>query len=117
MRVWIALGLLIGLIFGVQFVVAVFANANCPAKTYGSNNATVIKYFSSPLCTACWVQKPILENFAAEYGDEMMIEEYNADYCRDAAAPHIVQGVPAFLVDGKLIYGLQNKEALEEMIA
>ena len=116
MRVWIALGILIMIVLAVNFAGAIVTNKNCPKDAYGSNNATHIKYFSSPLCAACWVQKPIIQKLADEQGDKFLLEEYNADFCRDAAAPHYIRGVPGFMIDGRIVYGLQTEEALKEMI-
>ncbi len=115
MRAWIAFAALIMIILAINFSSALFIS-DCPKKTYGTNNATRIKYFSSPLCFACWVQKPVIEKVAAEQGDKFMIEEYDADFCREAAAPQYVRGVPAFLANGKIKYGLQSEEQIKEMI-
>jgi predicted DsbA family dithiol-disulfide isomerase len=111
MRVWIAAGLLILVILAFSNVGRLFST-ECPAHKYGNGEKT-IKYFSSPLCVACWVQKPIIEKVAAE--EKLSFEDYNADFCREAAAPHYVRGVPSFLVGDRLIYGLQNEEQLRAM--
>jgi len=73
-----------------------------------------IKYFSSPLCAACWIQKPIIESVVAT--EDITIEEYDRDFCKEAAAPHYVRGVPSFMVNDQMVYGLQSEEALKEMI-
>ncbi len=115
MRAWIAFAALIIIILAINFSSALFIS-DCPKKTYGTNNATRIKYFSSPLCFACWVQKQNIEKVEAEMGDRFMIEEYDADFCREAAAPQYVRGVPAFIINDTIIYGLQDEKALKEMI-
>ncbi len=112
MRVWIAFALLVLIIIGVN--VATGALSNCPATTYGTSEKT-IKYFSSPLCVACWVQKPIVEKIAAE--GKVTFEEYNIDFCRDAAAPHYIRGIPSFIVNSTVVYGLQTEEQLRELTA
>jgi len=68
------------------------------------------------LCPYCGKNAVQTDSSVAEKGGEFTLEEYDADFCRDAAAPHYVRGVPAFMVDDKLVYGLQEKEALIEMI-
>jgi len=116
MRVWVALGLLVVIVLTINFATARFSDNSCPKDVYGSNNSTKIAYFSSPLCVACWAQKPIIKKLAAEHGDKFVIEEYDVDLCRDAAAPHYIRGVPAFIVDDKVYYGLRSEEILKEMI-
>ncbi len=111
MRVWIAVGLLILVILAFNNMGRLFST-DCPTKVYGTAEKHV-KYFSSPFCVACWVQKPIVEKIAAE--GKVAFEEYNSDFCQEAAAPHYVRGVPSFLIDGKLTYGLQNEEQLKEL--
>jgi len=112
MNAWGALGLLILVIIGVNFTSALMADGKCPKDVYGTGEKTV-KYFSSPMCVACWIQKPIIKAVA---GEDVTIEEYDVDMCREAAAPHYVRGVPAFMVDGKIVYGLQEEDALRELI-
>lgn len=111
MRAWIAFGILVGLILLVNFG-PLFLASGCPSKTYG--NGSVVKYFSSPFCLACWAQKPIIERVAA--AENVTFEEYDVDFCRDAAAPHYIRGVPAFKVGDTIKYGLQNEEQLREMV-
>ena len=113
MRVWVALGVLVGLILAVNFASSILAERNCPEKTYGTGEKH-IKYFSSPLCMACWVEKPIVKHLAED--SNVTFEEYNVDFCRDSAAPYYIRGVPAFLIGDKIIYGFQSEDALEEMI-
>lgn len=94
-----------------------FFGTNCPKETMGNQSAAItVKYFSSPFCIACWRQKPILTELFAENGNKFYLEEYDVDFCRDAAAPHYVTGVPSFIIEDKLIYGLQSKEQLEHNI-
>ncbi len=112
MRVWIAFGILAALLIIVNFAPLLFASG-CPGKKYG-NGETVVKYFSSPFCLACWAQKPIIENVAAT--ENVTFEEYDVDFCREAAAPHYIRGVPAFKKDDTIKYGLRNEEQLREMV-
>lgn len=88
----------------------------CPGKTMGEGKI-VIKYFSSPFCVACWAQKPVLEEFAADHGSEVRIEEYTAEFCGHAAAPHVVRGVPSFVINDTMILGGLPRESLEQVIA
>ncbi len=117
MRVWIAFGILVVIIFVVQFAGAILSGGSCPKNIYGANSENKIKYFSSPLCIACWAQKPIINRMAADNGDKFLMEEYDVDLCRESAAPHYIRGIPAFIVNGTVIYGLQSEEALKGMIA
>ena len=112
MRAWIAFGILVALLILVNFA-PYFLASGCPGKTYGSGG-TVIKYFSSPFCLACWTQKPIVETVAAS--ENVTFEEYDVDFCREAAAPHYIRGVPAFKKDDTIKYGLRNEEQLREMV-
>jgi len=116
MRAWIAFGILVLVIFGVNFAGAILSGGSCPKNVYGTNNEKHIKYFSSPLCLACWAQKPIIEKMAAEKGDKFLLEEYDVDFCREAAAPNYIRGIPAFMINDTVVYGLQNEEELREMI-
>ncbi|MEM3154568.1 MAG: thioredoxin family protein [Candidatus Woesearchaeota archaeon] len=112
MRAWIAFGILAAVILLINFGPLLLSN-NCPKKTYGAGGET-IKYFSSPFCLACWVQKPVIEKVAAE--QDVTFEEYDVDFCREAAKPHYVRGVPAFKINDTIKYGLRNEEQLLELI-
>jgi predicted DsbA family dithiol-disulfide isomerase len=114
MRAWVAFGVLVMIILAVNFAGAIFSGG-CPKNTYG-NGEKRIKYFSSPLCLACWFQKEEIKQLVAEKND-IAIEEYDVDFCREAAAPQYVRGVPAFLINDTIYYGLRTKEQLTEMIA
>lgn len=111
MKVWIALVALILVILTINYAGAIFSD--CPKHVYGASEKK-IKYFSSPLCIACWTQKPILEKVSAE--NDLAFEEYDMDFCRGAAAPLYVKGVPAFIVNNTIIYGLQKEEQLKRMM-
>ena len=110
MRAIIAFAALIAIIALISYAGAIVGG--CPDNKYGTGNKT-IKYFSSPLCVACWTQKPIMERVALE--GELSFEEYNVDFCRDAAAPNYIRGVPAFMTNDKVYYGLQNEEQLRNL--
>ncbi len=112
MRAWTAFWILAGIIILVNFGPLLLSNG-CPGKTYG-NSTTVVKYFSSPFCLACWAQKPIIEKVAAE--KNVTFAEYDVDFCRDAAAPQYIRGVPAFIVNDNIKYGLQNEQQLRELV-
>lgn len=113
--VWWAAGGLVVLVAGLTYLPALFA-ADCPSKTYGSNNKTLIKYFSSPFCVSCWVQKPIIEKLANESGTQFLLEEYDVDACRGASKPHYIKGVPSFIINDTLLYGVQSEDALKREI-
>lgn len=112
MRAWIAFVILITVILSIQYLPAAFGSG-CPKNTYGAGEKTV-KYFSSPLCVACWMQKPIIEKVAADAN--IKFEEYDADFCQQAAAPNYVKGVPAFIYEDKMSYGLHDEDALRKVI-
>jgi len=111
MKVWVALGALILVILTINYAGALFSD--CPKHVYGTADKK-IKYFSSPLCVACWAQKPILEKVSAE--NNVSFEEYDADFCREAAAPHYIRGVPSFIINDTVVYGLQTEEELKRLI-
>ncbi len=113
MKVWLAFGILVLIILTIQYLPALFAQDNCPKDVYGNGSITV-KYFSSPFCAACWLQKGTLKKTAIE--NNFMVEEYDADFCREAAAPHYIRGVPAFLVNDTITYGLQDEASLKRMV-
>jgi len=111
MKPWLAVTLLIFALLALQYAPRAFAT-NCPTHTYGTNNKTLIKYFSSPLCIACWSQKSLIEHLASTHGNRFLLEEYDADLCKESAAPHVILGVPAFIINDTVIYGAQNEEQL-----
>lgn len=113
MRAWVAIAALIMVILAIEVLPRAFS-MNCPKNTYGTGEK-VVKYFSSPLCVACWVQKPIIEEIAAE--GQVKFEEYDSDFCGQHASPHSVRGVPAFIVGDKINYGLHDEQALRKAIA
>ena len=111
MNTYLALGTLFALLLAATYVPALLAG-ECPSAKYGANSDNTIKYFSSPFCIACWTQKPIIEKLAKEHGDSFLLEEYDADFCRQFAAPHPIFGVPSYLVNGTMVYGAQTEETL-----
>ncbi|RJQ22093.1 thioredoxin [Candidatus Woesearchaeota archaeon] len=115
MHFFLAFGLLIALVLALTYLPAIAA-AECPSRTYGSNSSNTITYFSSPLCVACWGQKPALEELARTHGNTFLIEEYNADFCAFAAAPNRIMGTPSFIINGTVLYGYQSAERLARVI-
>lgn len=115
MNFWLALSLLIGLVLVLTFLPSILA-VSCPSRTFGSNTAHVVKYFSSPLCVPCWYQKAELEKLTAERGDTFLIEEYDADFCASSAAPLRISGTPSFIVNGTALYGFRTAEELAKVI-
>lgn len=117
MKALIALAILVGVVLIITYADNFIGAGQCPKSIMGNSNASVkIKYFSSPLCIACWKQKTILTELSKEQGTKFYLEEYDVDFCRDAAAPHYIKAIPAFILDDRVLYGLQQKEQLESYI-
>lgn len=114
MNFWLALSLLVGLVLVLTFLPAILA-VSCPSRTYG-NGSSVIKYFSSPLCVACWYQTPELETFAKKYSDKFRVEEYDSDFCSEHAAPNRIMGTPSFIFNDTVSYGFKTSEQLAELV-
>lgn len=112
----VALVVLVVLVIGLTYAPSFLAE-DCPAKVYGTNKSNYVKYFSSPLCVACWTQKPILQKLATERGNEYLMEEFDVDWCRSAAAPHYIRGVPSFIINNTVVYGVQSQETLEKLMS
>jgi len=77
----------------------------------------VLVDFNAEWCGPCKVQKPILEEFAAEMGDQVRILSVNIDEQPELAQKFGIQSIPAigFFREGKLIggrTGLQTKDFL-----
>lgn len=93
-----------------------------PTTTAEFNEKTakgiVLVDFHADWCGPCQVQKPILEEFAAEMGDQVRILSVNIDEQPELAQKFGIQSIPAigFFREGKLIggrTGLQTKEFLQ----
>ncbi len=111
----LAVGLLVILTLGLTYAPKLLA-PKCPGNAYGTNNSNYAKYFSSPFCVSCWTQKPILEKLGAERGKEYLMEEFDADWCRNFASPYFIQGVPSFIINNTIVYGVQSQETLERLM-
>ena len=117
MRALIAFAILVGIVLIITYADTFMGANQCPKNTMGNASSIVkIKYFSSPFCIACWKQKTILTELFAEQGNKFYLEEYDVDFCKEAAAPHYIKAIPAFIIGDKVLYGLQPKEQLEKYI-
>jgi thioredoxin 1 len=57
----------------------------------------VVVDFWAPWCTPCKMIAPLLEKFAAEYGDKLTIAKVNTDENPQWAMKYGVQGIPTLL--------------------
>lgn len=78
---------------------------------------TVLIDFYAPWCGPCQLQGPILDDLAAELGDDVRIVKLNVDDNRDAAARFRVASIPylVLLKDGEVVReftGLQDAGTL-----
>ena len=76
----------------------------CPFVVLGNKDANLkIKYFETPYCFYCWVEKPILEKLVKNKGNVFNIEKYDFRYCTEEASKYNIHGVPSF------VFGIKNK--------
>jgi thioredoxin 1 len=88
-------------------------------ETVNSSLSTVVVDLWAEWCGPCKHIAPILEELAAELGDQVMITKVNVDENPDIAVRFGVQSIPTLLViDGgelqKKIVGAKGKTALLE---
>jgi len=64
----------------------------------------VLVDFWAPWCQPCRIIAPILDNYAAEYGDKLTIAKINTDENSEWADKYGVQSIPTFLFikDGEI---------------
>ena len=88
-------------------------------ETVNSSLSTVVVDLWAEWCGPCKQITPILEEIAAEFGDQLLITKVNVDENPDIAMRFGVQSIPTLLViDGgelqKKIVGAKGKGALLE---
>jgi thioredoxin 1 len=82
-----------------------------------ADSGLVLVDFWAPWCGPCKMQAPILEEFAAEVGDQVRVAKLNVDDNPSIAERFGVMSIPTLMVfkDGKMAsktVGLQSKEQL-----
>jgi thiol-disulfide isomerase/thioredoxin len=70
----------------------------CPYLAQGNMSASLgIKYFETPYCVWCWIEKPALDRLAENKGSLLRLERYDMRYCRNEADKYGIVGVPSFV--------------------
>ena len=69
----------------------------CPFAVAGSNNETVIKYFTRPDCPACWKEELSLRPFVSLQGEKMTLQKYDSRFCRIEKKEFGIRGTPSFI--------------------
>ena len=74
--------------------------------------------FWAPWCGPCLTQGPIVEELAAEAGDDTTFAKLNVDEAQDLAVRFNVMSIPTLIIfkDGKEVerfVGVQNKASLQ----
>jgi len=93
----------------------------CPYTVEGNKSASLkIKYFDSPYCFYCWLEKPILKRSLEAKGTLYNIEKYDIRYCLAEKKRYNMPGTPGwvFISEKKEFptYGFIEEERLNSII-
>lgn len=82
----------------------------------------VLVDFWAPWCGPCRVMGPIIEGFAAKYGEKIRVGKLNVDENQTTAAGHEILSIPTLIlfVDGKeakKVVGAVPEKKLEEELS
>lgn len=104
-----------------MFKEQVFDYANNPTEWDFKGNKPAIIDFWAAWCAPCKKLSPILDELAAQYGDEIIIYKVNVDEEKELAATFGIRSIPTLLfipVDGKpqVAQGALPKNTLIELI-
>ena len=81
----------------------------CPFVVLGNKEAALkIKYFETPYCFYCWLEKPILERLVQNKGSIFHLEKYDLRYCKEEANKYNIRGVPSF------VFGTNNNNVTND---
>ncbi len=104
-----------------MFKEQVFDYANNPTEWDFKGDKPAIIDFWAAWCAPCKKLSPILDELAAQYGDEIIIYKVNVDEEKELAATFGIRSIPTLLfipVDGKpqVAQGALPKNTLIELI-
>ena len=93
---------------------------NFQAEVLEEQKQAVLVDFWAPWCGPCRMQTPVLESFAARYGDRVKVAKFNTDEGADVPARYGVMSIPTLIVfkNGETVktaVGVQNIEALKRL--
>ena len=70
----------------------------CPREVKGSENPVVsIAYMDSPTCVYCWLEVPVLKKMVEIHGDEVKLEYYDINDCRQLGKEYAIAATPSFI--------------------
>ena len=77
--------------------------------------------FNAPWCAPCRAQKPIIDDLAKKYKDQVTVAELDVDENREAAMELGIASIPTLIlykesVEVKRFVGLQDKKTLTSAI-